>query len=321
MARRTGVGGPTLKAPAIQLTVRIGETIDDILTVVFIMSPYSAEKALELETLLGAPDIEFPQRDELRNLLISIGEGPPTGETLTHLLDLLSALQESVANLDRTRYANILASYPIHVVMPPFDEQKASQLQELLAPLGSYDELIGYLIETPSTGSDMLKFKQLLTNLQRDARAPNFPIPAEQIDQNIPIALVGPTEISELKKMTYADGSLIFDLINRVRLYDAVSIILQLGYYDGKAFLSNVKTPSDLLFNAPIPSIQKARERQFINLRIMKTKPEVRGESVFTCSKCRSKNILSSEKQIRSADEPATIFLTCQNCGNHWRIG
>ena len=65
---------PVLKAPAIQLTVRPGETIDDILTAAFVMTPYSPEKAMELETLLTAPDIEYPQKEELRNLLISIWE-------------------------------------------------------------------------------------------------------------------------------------------------------------------------------------------------------------------------------------------------------
>lgn len=310
---------PVLKAPAIQLTVRPGETIDDILTAAFVMTPYSPEKAMELETLLTAPDIEYPQKEELRNLLISIGAGPPTGDTLNRLVTLLSSLQESVANLDRARYANILATFPIHVVMPPFNEKKAITLRELLPD--TYEELIGYLDEPPSTGADMLNLKQLLTNLQRDARAPGFPVPVESIDENIPIALIGPAEIAELKKMKYADGSPIFDFINRVRLYDAISIILQLGYYDGRAFLSKVQTPADLLFNAPLPTLERARDRHLIDLRIMKTKPEVRGESVFTCAKCKSKNIMSAEKQIRSADEPATIFLTCLNCGNKWRIG
>lgn len=53
---------PVLKAPAIQLTVRPGETIDDILTAAFVMTPYSPEKAMELETLLTAPDIEYPRK-------------------------------------------------------------------------------------------------------------------------------------------------------------------------------------------------------------------------------------------------------------------
>ena len=203
--------------------------------------------------------------------------------------------------------------------MPPFNEKKAITLRELLPD--TYEELIGYLDEPPSTGADMLNLKQLLTNLQRDARAPGFPVPVESIEENIPIALIGPAEIAELKKMKYADGSPIFDFINRVRLYDAISIILQLGYYDGRAFLSKVQTPADLLFNAPLPTLERARDRHLIDLRIMKTKPEVRGESVFTCAKCKSKNIMSAEKQIRSADEPATIFLTCLNCGNKWRIG
>ena len=35
---------------------------------------------------------------------------------------------------------------------------------------------------------------------------------------------------------------------------------------------------------------------------------------MFTCKKCRSKNAYY-ELQTRSADEPATIFVTCLDCG------
>tara|TARA_B100000035_G_scaffold315065_1_gene333729 strand:+ start:2663 stop:3172 length:510 start_codon:yes stop_codon:yes gene_type:complete len=40
---------------------------------------------------------------------------------------------------------------------------------------------------------------------------------------------------------------------------------------------------------------------------------------MFTCRKCKSKNCTFYELQTRSADEPATIFVTCLDCGKNWR--
>lgn len=41
---------------------------------------------------------------------------------------------------------------------------------------------------------------------------------------------------------------------------------------------------------------------------------------MFTCKKCHSKKCTYYELQTRSADEPATIFVTCLDCGKHWKI-
>ena len=35
----------------------------------------------------------------------------------------------------------------------------------------------------------------------------------------------------------------------------------------------------------------------------------------FTCRKCKCKKSVISEKQTRAGDEPATIFITCTECG------
>jgi len=40
---------------------------------------------------------------------------------------------------------------------------------------------------------------------------------------------------------------------------------------------------------------------------------------MFTCSKCKSKRCTYYELQTRSADEPATVFITCLDCGKHWK--
>jgi transcription elongation factor S-II len=40
---------------------------------------------------------------------------------------------------------------------------------------------------------------------------------------------------------------------------------------------------------------------------------------MYTCKKCRLKKCTYYEMQTRSADEPATIFVTCLDCGKHWK--
>lgn len=41
---------------------------------------------------------------------------------------------------------------------------------------------------------------------------------------------------------------------------------------------------------------------------------------IFTCRKCKSKRCTYYELQTRSADEPATIFVTCLDCGKNWKF-
>jgi transcription elongation factor S-II len=45
----------------------------------------------------------------------------------------------------------------------------------------------------------------------------------------------------------------------------------------------------------------------------------VANTDMFTCSKCKSKQCTYYSLQTRSADESETIFITCCNCGRHWK--
>ena len=40
---------------------------------------------------------------------------------------------------------------------------------------------------------------------------------------------------------------------------------------------------------------------------------------MFTCKKCKSRSCTYYELQTRSADEPATIFVTCLDCGKNMK--
>jgi DNA-directed RNA polymerase subunit M/transcription elongation factor TFIIS len=39
----------------------------------------------------------------------------------------------------------------------------------------------------------------------------------------------------------------------------------------------------------------------------------------FSCGRCHKRECTYYELQTRAADEPMTIFITCLNCGKHWR--
>ena len=40
---------------------------------------------------------------------------------------------------------------------------------------------------------------------------------------------------------------------------------------------------------------------------------------LFKCNRCKSKNTTYYQLQTRSADEPMTTFVTCNNCESHWK--
>lgn len=39
----------------------------------------------------------------------------------------------------------------------------------------------------------------------------------------------------------------------------------------------------------------------------------------FTCRRCKSKKVTYYTQQVRSADEPMSIFCQCADCGTRWR--
>ena len=45
----------------------------------------------------------------------------------------------------------------------------------------------------------------------------------------------------------------------------------------------------------------------------------VASTDMYKCRKCKSKRCTYYEMQTRSADEPTTVFVTCLDCGKHWK--
>lgn len=47
-------------------------------------------------------------------------------------------------------------------------------------------------------------------------------------------------------------------------------------------------------------------------------KTDLKSSSAFKCSKCKKSKCTVIQKQIRAGDEPATIFVTCLECGHEF---
>lgn len=44
------------------------------------------------------------------------------------------------------------------------------------------------------------------------------------------------------------------------------------------------------------------------------------GTTAFTCAKCKKQNSEVTQKQIRSGDEPPTVFVKCLECGHTFKF-
>ncbi len=62
-----------------------------------------------------------------------------------------------------------------------------------------------------------------------------------------------------------------------------------------------------------------AQEVALMNERVVEEKPRAM-TTQFKCGKCKKRECIYQEVQLRSADEPMTLIITCVNCGHRWRM-
>ena len=77
-----------------------------------------------------------------------------------------------------------------------------------------------------------------------------------------------------------------------------------------------IQLPSDRLLSKQEKEEENKKEA-ISQTTVPKPIPSV--SALFTCPVCHSKEVTHYQLQTRSADEPMTNFLTCQNCGKEWR--
>jgi hypothetical protein len=66
----------------------------------------------------------------------------------------------------------------------------------------------------------------------------------------------------------------------------------------------------------------KARDRKLAEEALFKARGAESAQAetdMYKCGKCRGRKCTYFQMQT-SADEPMTTFVTCVNCGNHWKV-
>jgi len=65
-------------------------------------------------------------------------------------------------------------------------------------------------------------------------------------------------------------------------------------------------------------SMFKLKEKELVLERSKAKEEDYNG--LLKCGRCKSTKTDYTTMQTRSADEPATVFASCRNCGNRWRF-
>lgn len=102
-----------------------------------------------------------------------------------------------------------------------------------------------------------------------------------------------------------------------------------LSYINNAGLLQRVKAgevkPHDVPFMKPQDAFPE-RWREVVELKTQKdeyaaTVKPVAMTDEYRCKRCKKRECVYQELQLRSADEPATIIITCISCSHTWRLG
>ena len=112
----------------------------------------------------------------------------------------------------------------------------------------------------------------------------------------------------------------------------AHSILLNLdptSYVQNKGLVERVRSgevkPEDVPFMRPSEMFPE-RWREVVDLKVQREEYATNVKPVamtdqFRCKRCKKRECVYQEVQLRSADEPATIIITCVSCSHTWRVG
>lgn len=157
---------------------------------------------------------------------------------------------------------------------------------------------------------------------------PNLP-PSKSIETLLSDIGLSNEQITELLSLEYTDYVLendefipksfkILSLDDRYFVYELLGLLLKIGYDNTLTYLKSSIWSSrrEIIFS--MPTLEQSREKLYININIFRNKSIV-SEGIFKCNRCGSRRTVSSQKQIRSADEPMTVTVTCLQCSLTWK--
>ncbi len=93
------------------------------------------------------------------------------------------------------------------------------------------------------------------------------------------------------------------------------------NYFVGKLISGEINLNSIINVSVYDLNPKKAEEiMSTINMRRNVERTECQASSLYTCYRCKGKRTTYKIVQIRAGDESADTFVTCLDCGNHFKV-
>lgn len=127
-----------------------------------------------------------------------------------------------------------------------------------------------------------------------------------------------------LTALKFERGDNILTLEDRPFVYEAVNMLYNLDYeivYNflnagwDKVFGASSNLRNKIIFENPL--LEKSKDRMAMDMEIYRNKIDI-GVGSINCPKCHSMETLAVERQVKRADEPASIFCSCTQCKYKW---
>lgn len=105
-------------------------------------------------------------------------------------------------------------------------------------------------------------------------------------------------------------------LANEIFIDKVTELVYNINYSN---YLGNMITlghlyPEELAFLKP-HELNPDNYKYIIEKKAYEHNQKKKGSNIFSCKKCKQSNSEITQKQTRSADEPATTFVKCLECG------
>ena len=147
---------------------------------------------------------------------------------------------------------------------------------------------------------------------------------AEELEQGVFKATI---QEAQRRHVTCHWKNLLFNHIYQTKIRQVVGNILPESYVANKTLLNDLQSGKytlDEICKFDAYHLSNERWKDYFHRRQQQEKRQLEGNKAmatdqFLCTRCHKRECTYYEMQTRSADEPMTIFITCMNCGKHWR--
>ena len=116
--------------------------------------------------------------------------------------------------------------------------------------------------------------------------------------------------------LTLEDRPFVYEIVEMLTAFDFTIVYNFLNAGWEKVFGSETDLRRKIIFENPL--LEKSKDKMAMDMEIYRSKVEV-AMGAYNCKKCQSSETLTVSRQIRSADEPATIMVSCLQCQHKWK--